>query len=105
MILDMLKRSGRKIRFRSEPATQNNVHDRLSSGCKIFHFTGHGYANSLEFENQERCGEAESLEVPYFLFAMHGTCLCHVAGNVSTPPATTHGGCLPNVPCSLFPVR
>lgn len=75
MIQSMLGRSGKKIRFWSEPATPNNIRDRLFSGCQILHFTGNGNEDSLNIESDMYCGMAESLEVQFshHLFAANAT--------------------------------
>lgn len=62
-ILEMLKNSRRKIRFRSEPATVKKVRDRLRFGCEVLHFTGHGGDNSLRFEDEKKCGMAKTVKV------------------------------------------
>lgn len=65
MIKRMLAKSGRKIRFWSQPATADILRERLNSGCQILHFTGHGDEHSLKVESKKHCGMAESLQVPY----------------------------------------
>lgn len=65
MIQSMLARSGKTIRFLSEPATANNLRDRLVSGCQILHFTGSGNEHSLDIESDMNCGVAESLKVQF----------------------------------------
>lgn len=65
MIQTMLERSGRKIRFRSEPATKKNINGLFGSGCQMLHFSGHGDENCLEIESGRHCGMADYLEVPH----------------------------------------
>ena len=59
-----LSQSGRQIQFCSEPATVWNVRKRLNMGCKMLHFTGHGCADYLTFEDDgSRCGEVTPIHV------------------------------------------
>lgn len=84
MMKRMLTRSGRKIRFCSQPATASILREHLNSGCEILHFTGHGDEHSLKVESEKNCGTAESLQVTYFssLFSANITRLCHLYGKL-----------------------
>ncbi|CAM9993763.1 unnamed protein product [Ascophyllum nodosum] len=65
IIKDCLVETGRQTRLRLEHATGWNVLRRLSAGCQILHFTGHGCDQFLAFEAEEarRCGIMEQLDV------------------------------------------
>lgn len=65
MIKKNLSRSGRQIRFVSSLATFREVQIRLTSGCQMLHFTGHGRDEYLGFEASEarHCGVLEPLTV------------------------------------------
>lgn len=65
MIKKNLSMSGRQIRFVSSVATFWEVQSRLTKGCQMLHFTGHGWDEYLGFEANEarHCGILEPLNV------------------------------------------
>ena len=62
---ECLVKSRRQTRLRVEHATGWNVRRRLSAGCQILHFAGHGCDQFLAFEAEEAhlCGVVKRFDV------------------------------------------